>query len=295
MIVAKHWVVQGGSQAIGAATLTSDEDIFIVFDGDMPDPTIVNELRRRFRNVDIEQKDARSFISSIKSISIEELSIQKGMPETDYWTLRFATRIAMGRTLVPWPEIETALHDIHDSLRLALLAFHSTQYLNVYQDVYGLWIGCRVDEAALLCGELASRCIAVCNLHFGLCDPATKWALLQSKLLLNEQTLRSTTNLVQLVNSSFLSTDDIIARILMECNRSVASALARDYQSIPIFAGNDGEAKQLRQLSPELCISGYPAFTGAMNVVDRSCRYLTLEHLEAIAQSEPYATDHFEK
>lgn len=277
-----HWVVQGGSQAIGAATITSDQDIFIIFDGEEPQREIYSGILYRFPRADVEQRNSRAFTDTLKCIASDELSVQKGMPLTDYWALRFATRVMLGRTLVPWPEMESQLRATSDSLRRSLLAFHSTQYLNLYQDVYGLWIDNRHIEATLLLGDLAIRCISVCNFNFGLSDPATKWALLQSRHILDKVTLKSTEELVSLVTSGMIDKGELIRKTLEACNCSIANALTRHS---PLDVNTDVPPNSWGSLPTEFCISGHPSFTGAINIIDRSSRYLTLDQLRLIGKS----------
>ncbi|WP_158685866.1 hypothetical protein [Achromobacter spanius] len=279
----EHWVVEGGSRALNASTVTSDRDIFIVFEGNTLDPDLKQGLLRHFSLLDIEARSASLLREALQTIEHGELSLQQGLPAADYWTLRFVSRLCLGRTLVPWVSIQAETAHARESLRRALLAYHSTLYLNCYQDVYGLFEGFRVDEAALMAGDLISRCIMVANLHFELCDPATKWALIQARRVQNVTTLAASEALVRACRTGASLEGN---GLLLACNKLVAHAITSTTASslaVPMWAHAEGVASF--KLPACFCISGFPSFAGAINVIDRSSRYLTLRELRELANS----------
>lgn len=279
--MSQYWIVRGGSQVTGAATITSDHDFFIVHKAESFDPEIKIYLNRKYGKIDIEAMSEKIFCAALDKILNEELSLLQGLPSIDYWTIRFVARILMGTTISSWNDLRDATLAAKEKLRRIALAFHATQYLNVYEDIYGLLKGGRTQEAGLLLGEVVSRCIAVANLHYDLCDPAVKWAVFQARRLHTSRSMQAVDALLNYVGCHPHNDRAVIEHSLRLCNALMACTLTRE-ESPDVSAVQVAVSDELLDLS--FCIHGFPSFCGAMNVVERSIRYLTRQVLLDIAR-----------
>lgn len=165
-------VVIGGSILTDRATPTSDLDLLVVGSPELARAAVRSASWPK--PVDLERREV-TWLESLGQHLADYTPTATGTPSPfNLFDLRFAARTLLGRTVLGTPP-----QTLREPLRVALADYFSTWWGSTYQDVLGLYLAKRADEALVLVGELAQRACTVALLQLGLIDPAPKWALRQ--------------------------------------------------------------------------------------------------------------------
>jgi hypothetical protein len=274
----------GGSGVGVLSTCVSDIDIFVIAPADRLE--YITSVLRCDRFVDVEGR-SRDWLTAIApDIAQFSINISGAYPPFDFYDLRFLARAATCERWTTVDVIEQDLCTIEQGLRLAVMQWASAEYVNCYQDLYGLFCGGRFDEVRYRGGELAQKACLIALASRTLLDPSPKWAirmaLEQSDALLKEPVR-------QIVHTLFGS--------LGLCNRSIAESLLQLSRCIVGTAWLRGSTDIARVEDPPMkrqntgidlawCPMGLPNFLTVFNVLTNSvhcCNSHFLEHFLAEA------------
>jgi hypothetical protein len=165
----------GGSYTSNYRTPVSDVDLFVIADEE--DIQTIQSHVPAIPKVDIETRSTLWLNEICHKLVSHQLSLSGHFPNFDIYDLRFLARVLVGERLISCDCINGTLGQIEAPLCRVLAQYQSILFTNAYQDVYGLYICGRFDEAVFVAPALIQAACLLALLNTDLVDPSPKWAI----------------------------------------------------------------------------------------------------------------------
>jgi len=165
-------LIRGGSCITSYKTITSDIDLFCIYNGQLP--SIIKKYAVQ-QNADIECKEFSEFSGLIDKLMGGDLSVSINYSNLNFYDLRFLARCITGEIISPNELLFNTLTSVKLQLRAHLANHFCTKYAALYKDIYGLTLCDNFETILLIAAEFVQNVLMTVLLLDDLVDPSPKW------------------------------------------------------------------------------------------------------------------------
>lgn len=277
----------GGSSTTERRSRTSDTDLFAIAHRDVL-PRLAS-IASSFPRADLEARDLEWLDGFCALLASYQPSINAGPSPFNFMDLRFLARILLGTIVVSQGTLRDDLETYREPLRVALATYMSSYYVGTFEDVAGLYLDGRYEDALLISGELAQRACLLALLQIALVDPAPKWSFAIARGGGVPELKRAAASMSRHLRTFGTQSPDIwVQNLLRLANGLVATGILEGL--------NEHESLDVSRICPltlnaGLCVMGVPGYLTLLDVSKNTISVCNRALLHAFSR-QLYAEQH---